>query len=105
MSSQSPFQPLGKTVAIAVSTTPSTPVQVPTGIMSNCYRIYNSTSQACFFVGGGSSAAVATSAANGGGHMQPGNSVEVMRYSPGSWFSAYTPTGTTTLYLTPGDGV
>lgn len=107
----SAFTPLGRTLTISVTTTASTALQAPSGHgnpATNNYLVSNATTQGAFFVFGANSTALAV--AGVAGTTTPGTWIgglteRAFTCGPGSWFSAITPLGTTTLYITPGDGL
>ena len=105
------FKPFANSIAINGTTVASGAVQCPvsTGDGYN-YVVSNSTSQPCFLAFGPNSAVVAviptgagTSSANG--IYLGGNTTKTFTFGAQSWFSVITPTGTTTVYITPGDGL
>lgn len=77
----------------------------------NNYLVSNATAQACF-IGVGPDAVSAAAAAvvpvpgaaTPAIYLQP-NSTQSFTLSPRSWFSTIAPTSTTTVYITPGDGL
>lgn len=105
----SAFAPKGPQVTVAVTTAASTAVQVP-GFggepANNNVIVSNITSQGCF-LSYGPTAAIAQAAATAGNPVVwlPGNSTQTFGFGPRMWFSTIAPATTTTVYLTPGDGM
>ena len=104
------FTKLGNTVAFIAATTAPTPVQaVSTTLGGNQYRIINSGDKTVF-LGYGSTAALANSAATvvtTSGEaipLLPGTD-EILTFLPNAYFTGVTATGTSTVYVTPGDGL
>jgi hypothetical protein len=110
MSVSAPFAPCGNTVAIAVTTTASAPVQVLSNTLGgNQYRIINSGT-VTVILGYGMTSAQAASGAftpattqNNCLPLLPGTD-EIITFVPNAYFSGNATTGTATLYITPGDG-
>jgi hypothetical protein len=107
----SAFRATGNTIAIAVTTTASAPVQAPAfqgEPVSTNYILTNSTAQPVF-VGVGTDAnnlAVIPVPGTGtrGYWLGPNGQVSVTE-SPRAWFSVIAPATTSTVYITPGDGI
>ena len=115
--SQIPFNPLGDTVVIAADSTAPTGVQVPVTVATPLdpgyaaeYRIVNSSTYTVH-LGVGTSAAAAQTAAvaatagspAAGIPILPG-AVEILRFSPGAYFSGKA-SAAATVYITPGQGL
>lgn len=105
----SAFNPQGNTVAIAATTTASTAVQAqPAGGfgVANNYLVSNSGAAAFLAIGSNSAVLAAIPSTNpaNGFYLIPGSS-QTFTFSPNTWFSAITPTGTSEIYITPGDGL
>lgn len=103
-----PFTPMGNTVSFTAATTPPTPVRaLSTTVGGTQYRIHNSGS-AVVFIGFGSTANAATAMANtsiaGSTITMEPNSVEVFTFNANQFFTAATTSGTSVVYVTPGDG-
>ena len=115
-SSQIPFNPIGNTVAITANN------PAPTGVTAlptnpnytqsvGQFRIVNSSTTTIVHLGWGATAAAATAnavaAAAGapaaGLPILPG-AIEVLRFTPGIFFSAFA-TGASTVFITPGQGL
>lgn len=108
----SAFRPEGNTIAITPLLVSTTPAQAPSyggEPWAGNYLVSNTTSQGCFLAIGNQSVVVAiptgagTSSANG--FWIPPLSQASYTFGPGSYFAAICPSGTTTLYITPGDGL
>ena len=108
----SAFRPQGPTVAIAVTTSASTAVQAPgySGEpIANNYLFSNTTTQPVQ-VGYGPNALSATAviptpgAANNSFWLGP-NTSQVLTFGPATWFSTIASTGSSTVLVTPGDGL
>lgn len=103
----SAFAPQGNTVAVAATTTSSTAVQVP-GANGNNYLVSNTTTQAAFLAYSNQPGLVATipvPGTSGNGVYLPPNSVQSFTCGPLSYFAVITPAATSTIYITPGDGL
>lgn len=99
---------MGNTVTFTAATTPPTPVRaVSTTVAGTQYRIHNSGS-AVVFIGFGNTAAAATTMANttivGSTITMEPNSVEVFTFNGSVYFTGATSSGTSVVYVTPGDG-
>lgn len=109
MSVSAPFTPLGNTVTFTAATTAPTAVQAPGyGLGPNQYRIINSGS-VVVFLGVGTSAANASSNAVAVTSTQPSYPLlpgtdEVLTFAPNAYFTGVTASGTSVVYITPGDG-
>lgn len=108
MSVSSPFTPMGNTVTFTAATTSPAPVQaVSSTLGANQYRIFNSGSVAVA-VGYGTTAADATSSANtsisGRTIVMLPASVEVFSLPGGAFFTGQVASGTSVVYISPGDG-
>jgi len=108
------FRPYGNTVAFAATTTSTaTPLQVPpsTGVPKynepgrNTYVISNSTTQAVFVAAGPSNvvAAIPVAGTPANGFYVGGSSAITVTVETNSYFAVITPTGTSTVYITPGE--
>ncbi len=102
------FTPMGNTVSITAAVTAPTPVRaVSTTIGGTQYRIHN-TGNVTVYLGFGDSAAAATSAANaalnGSTITLVPSSVEVFTFNANVYFTGATASGTSVVYITPGDG-
>lgn len=108
------FAQMGNTVKFTAATTAPTPVQcVGNTLGGNQYRIINSGA-AVAFLGYGSTAATATANAvipTGDGVnstfclvLLPGTD-EILSFVPNAYFTAKTSSGTTDIYICPGDGL
>lgn len=102
------FTPMGNTVAISAATTAPTPTQaLSTTIGGTQYRVHNS-GNVVVFLGFGDTAAAATAMANTSLNgatitLEPA-SVEVFTFNVNQYFTGKTVTGTSSVYITPGDG-
>lgn len=102
------FTPMGNTVTFTAATTAPTPVRASSKTIGGTqYRIHNSGS-AIVFLGFGDTANAATAMANTSINgttitMEP-NSVEVFTFNANVYFTAATTSGTSVVYVTPGDG-
>lgn len=103
-----PFTPMGNTVTFTAATTAPTPVQASsTTVGGTQYRIHNSGS-AVVFIGFGNTANAATTMANtsiaGSTITMEPNSVEVFTFNANIYLTGATTSGTSVVYVTPGDG-
>jgi hypothetical protein len=103
-----PFTPMGNTVTFTAATTAPTPVQaLSTTVGGTQYRIHN-TGNAAIYIGFGPNAAAATAMANttpaGATITMVPSSVEVFTFNANQYFTAVTSTGTSVVFVTPGDG-
>ena len=102
------FTPMGNTVTFVAAATAPTPVQaLSTTVGGTQYRINNSGNVAVF-IGYGDTAAAATATANvtvkNSTIVMNANSVEVFTFNVNQYFTASTLSGTSIVYITPGDG-
>ena len=102
------FTPMGNTVTFLAAATPPTPVQAKsTTIGGTQYRIHNS-GNAIVYIGFGDTANAATTAANasinGFTMTMVAGSVEVFTFNANQYVTAATASGTSQVYVTPGDG-
>jgi hypothetical protein len=103
------FTPMGNTVVFTAAVSPPTPVRAAsTTIAGTQYRI-NNTGNAAVYIGFGDTANVATTMANisisGSTIVMNPSSVEVFTFNGNSYFTAATSSGTSVVYVTPGDGL
>lgn len=107
----SAFQPHGPSLTIAVTTTASAGQQALASSGNPAvvnYRISNASSQPVFLTGSGNPNAIAVVGVAGTqtpGQFIGANATEVFTYAQGVYFSAVCATGTSTVYVTPGDGL
>ena len=105
------FTPMGNTVVFTANTSAPTPVQaVSFGPGANQYRIIIPQGTNTVFVGFGVSAAAAT--ANATVVISPSFTIpilpgtdEILTFLPNAYFTGITSSGSTNVYITPGDGV
>ena len=115
-SSQIAFNPIGNTIAITANNPAPTGVTaLPTNpnytLDVGQFRVVNSSTTTTIHLGWGPTAALAqtnaAAAASGapaaGLPMLPGGT-EILRFSPGVFFSAFA-SGATTVFITPGQGL
>lgn len=103
------FTPMGNTVVFTAAVTPPTPVRAQsTTIAGTQYRINNS-GNATVYIGFGDSANAATTMANvtptGATIVMNPASTEVFTFNGNQYFTAATVSGTSAVYITPGDGM
>lgn len=107
------FQVQGNTIAIAATTSASTPVQAQTVFApgSNRFRVINPSATLVFLsVGDTSAEATANCVIPIPGTPQncipllPGTD-EILTFTQGVYFATITSGGSTTIYITPGDGM
>lgn len=103
-----PFTPMGNTVTFTAATTAPTPVQaLSTTVGGTQYRVHNSGNVA-IYIGFGSTANAATAMANttptGSTITMVPSSVEVFTFNANQYFTAVTASGSSVVYVTPGDG-
>ena len=103
------FTPMGNTVVFTAAVSPPTPVRaVSTTIAGTQYRINNS-GNATVYIGFGDTANAATATANvtpsGSTIVMNPSSVEVFTFNGNVYFTAATSSGTSAVYITPGDGM
>ena len=110
----SAFAPQGPTVAVAVTVAASAAVQAPPFQgQQNCtnYLVSNASTQGCFLsYGPTAAAALASGVAPIPGTGQNavwlmGSSTQVFTFGQNAWFSTIAPAATSTVYITPGDGL
>lgn len=114
MSQVTPFLQNGQTRAITAAVSPPTAVKVmPTFVAAlppyNQYRVVNSGTVTAFLGAGPSAAEAATNAAvvtttGNAIPLLPG-AVEIFSFSPDWYFTASTAVNTSTVYITPGEGL
>ena len=102
------FTPMGNTVSVTAAVSPPTAVQaLSTTIGGTQYRINNSGNVAVY-IGFGSTASDAAAMANttivGETIVMNANSVEVFTFNVNQYFTAATASGTSVVFITPGDG-
>jgi len=104
------FQKTGNTVTFIAGVAAPSPVQcVSTTLGGNQYRIINSGAQLVFLGYGIDAANATTNAANVTTTGQafpllPGTD-EILTFVPNAYFTGITQSSTSTIYITPGDGV
>jgi hypothetical protein len=104
------FTPLGNTVTFTASTTAPSAVQVlSTTLGGNQYRILNAGSSTVFLGIGNTSAnasanAVVVSSTGSAYPLLPGTD-EILTFAPNWYFTGITSSGTSQIYITPGDGL
>lgn len=108
------FQPVGQTYSITAGVTPPTPIQISFQVIgSGAFRVTNIGSYPVF-LGFGSDATTATANAAIPTTGTPTNTApllptatEVFNPACGSnvWVTASTASGTSTIYITPGEGM
>lgn len=104
------FSKMGNTVVFAASTTAPTPVQaVSTTLGGNQYRIINPGTVTVFLGYGMTSAdaannAVVVSSSQASLPLLPGTD-EILTFAPNAYFTGITSSGSTSIYITPGDGL
>lgn len=107
----SAFRGTGPTIAIAVTTTASVAVQALSAQsepFSTNYIISNGTTQAVFVGVGTNSAFLAVLPVPGTpqrGYWLGPNSAQPVTEAQNAWFSVIAPATTSTVYITPGDGL
>ena len=98
----------GNTVALTVSTSAHTPVQVSGGTGgSSCYMVYNSGPNTAFLVGAATAAnaVIPTDGTPANGIPIPSATVLYWTSAPNAYWSAIcAATQSATVYITPGDG-
>lgn len=107
----SAFRATGNTIAIAVTTVASTAVQAP-GFMgepiSDNFILSNGSAQPVFvavFPVAGLLAVIPVPGTSQRGYYLGPNSQQAVTEAPGTWFSVIAPATTSTVYVTPGDGL
>lgn len=103
-----PFTPMGNTVSFTAAATAPTPVQaLSTTVGGTQYRVHNS-GNVVIYLGFGPNATAASAMANttpaGSTITMVPSSVEVFTFNANQYFTAATSTGTSLVYVTPGDG-
>ena len=105
------FTPMGNTVVFtATASSPTTSVQaLSTTLGGNQYRILNAGTVTVFLGIGPDAAsaganAVAVISSQNSYPLLPGTD-EILTFSPNWYFTGNTSTGTSTVYVTPGDGM
>jgi hypothetical protein len=103
-----PFTPMGSTVTFTAATTAPTPVQALSSTPGGTqYRVHNQ-GNAVVYLGIGPNAAAATTMANatptGSTISMVPSSVEVFTFNANQYFTAVTASGTSVVWVTPGDG-
>lgn len=102
------FTPMGNTVTFLAAATPPTPVQASsTTIGGTQYRVHNS-GNVVIYLGFGNTASAATNTANASINTTTitmvAGSVEVFTFNANQYVTAATTSGTSQVYVTPGDG-
>ena len=102
------FTPMGNTVTFLAASPAPTPVRaLSTTIGGTQYRVHNS-GNVIVYIGFGDTAANATAAANASINGQTismvAGSVEVFTFNANQYVTAATASGTSQVYVTPGDG-
>lgn len=102
------FTPMGNTVTFLAAGTPPTPVQATSRTVSGTqYRIHNS-GNVTVYLGFGDTANAATAMANtsiaGLTITMVPNSVEVFTLNGNQYFTGATVSGSSQVYISPGDG-
>ena len=103
-----PFTPMGNTVAFTAAVVAPTPVRALSNTIGGTqYRVHNAGSVR-IYLGYGPNASAATALAS---NTLPGptitmvaNSVEVFTLNANQYFTAVTDSGTSDVFITPGDG-
>ena len=109
MSVSAPFALAGNTVTFTAGTSAPTPVQAVSNTLGgNQYRILNAGTQVVF-LGVGATAAQATASAtvvSSTANCLPllAGTDEIITFTPNAYFTGITVTGTSVIYITPGDG-
>ncbi len=105
------FTKTGNTIVLTANVAAPSAVQVPsTTLGGNQYRIINSQGGNLAFLGYGATASDATNAATvisttgAAIPLLPGTD-EILTFAPNAYFTAITSSGTSTIYITPGDGL
>jgi hypothetical protein len=107
----SAFRPTGNTIAIDVTTVASVAVRAPSSQgepESMNYVVSNASTQGVFLAVGPSAGLLAVapvSATPNNGFWIGGSTTQPFTFANDAYFSAIAPTGTSTLYITPGDGL
>lgn len=104
------FHPLGDTITVAAATTPpagqQAPIRESSGTSAGQYRVIND-STVLVFLGVGSTSASAIARAGSAATSIPllPGACEIIRFSPNSFFTCRTASGTANVYITPGQGI
>lgn len=102
------FTPMGNTVTFTAAATPPAAVQaVSTTVGGTQYRVHNSGSAIIYLGFGPNATAAATMASTtpaGSTLVMVPSSVEVFTLNANQWFTAATSSGTSVVFVTPGDG-
>ena len=105
------FTPMGNTVVFTANTTAPTPVQaIGNGLGANQYRIVVPSGSNLVFLGfsvtsaGATSNAAVITSTSFTLPLLPGTD-EILTFLPNAYFTGITSTGSTAVYVTPGDGV
>jgi hypothetical protein len=107
----SAFRAEGNTQAVAVTTVASTAVQALSfngEPICNNFILSNATTQPVFVAVGPTNSVTAVIPVPGTpqrGYWLGPNAAQSVTESPNTWFSAIAGTGTSTVYITPGDGL
>ncbi len=105
------FSQLGLTVSCTAASTAPTSVQAvsaaPTTRPSYQYRVVNAGTELVFLgVGVDDTAAKAAAASLSAGAIPiPSGAVEILGFPAGSYFTGRTASGTSVIYITPGEGM
>lgn len=106
-----PFSPLGLTVSFTAAATVPTSAQAvssaPTTRPAYQYRVVNAGAETVLLgVGATDAAAIAAAASIGAGAVPIlSGAVEVLGFPAGSYFTGKTASGTSVVYVTPGEGM
>lgn len=105
------FTQMGNTITFTANVAAPTPVQaVSTTLGGNQYRIINAVGGNLAFIGYGMTSSQAANNATvvtttgPAIPLLPGTD-EILTFAPNAYFTAITPSGTSTIYVTPGDGL
>lgn len=104
------FTPMGNTVALIAASTPPTPVQALSSTLgATQYRIINDGTVTVFLGFGdtASSATANTAIVTTTGKSFPllAGTDEILTFNANQYFTAITASGTSNVYVTPGDGM
>jgi hypothetical protein len=113
MATNAAFMPSGNTITITAATSAPAASQVPSSTLGgNQYRIINaSTTQGAFLAWGQNAATAQANAVIPTGNVTFNmlyilpNTDEIMTFVPNAYFTAITTTNSSTIYITPGDGM
>lgn len=106
-----PFSPLGLTVSFTAATTAPTSVQAvssaPTTRPAYQYRIVNAGSETVLLGVGATDAAAQAAAVSLAAGAIPllSGAIEILGFPAGSFFTGDTISGTSVVYVTPGEGL